>query len=98
MVFLQDSYGFYQAARFTLKVLLILYAGEDDDSSTKAAILRVAPHLTLRGTFWNYHDVLRDEVFGPMVEMAMEGNLMAIVGGTWSSQPYDMGPRKECQE
>ena len=68
--------------------MLILYVGEDDDSSTRAAIRHVAPHLdgyilevdTCRDKV--NHDVLRDEIFGPVVEMAMEGNLLAIVGGS----------------
>ena len=83
------------------------YAGEDDDKSTRAAIRHVAPYLdgyipeleTCRDKV--NHDVLRDVVFGPLVEMAMEGNLMAIVGGpniAGLGRSFGIGQRKECQE
>ena len=57
----QDSYtGCYLRPGFL--VVLILYAGEDDDSSTRAAIRHMAPHLggyileldTCRSTMMSY--------------------------------------------
>ena len=75
-------------------MILCLYAGKDDDSSTKAAFIQEAPHLTEfvleleLDRHLPFHDVLDDRNFQELILVAASGKLLGILGGpncrTWS--------------
>ena len=75
-------------------IILALYAGPPGSDTLAAAIRREAPHLTKYLVEIDYkrdstaHDVLNDSLFGPLLEAAKEGRILAITGGpncrTWS--------------
>ena len=76
------------------EVILCLYDGKDDDSSTKAAFNQEAPRLSefvleleLDRNLPS-HDVLNDRNFQELILVAASGKLIGILGGpncrTWS--------------
>ena len=75
-------------------VILCLYAGLDDDTSTKSAFLQRFPFLVPHVLELDidrklpYHDVLEDRNFQELLLLAAEGKIRGILGGpncrTWS--------------
>ena len=74
-------------------IILILYAGKDDNTCTAAAIQEVAPWLSkhlveLDNTRDKSQDMLADEPYRSLMHAAQEGRIRAVLGGpncrTWS--------------
>jgi len=75
-------------------IILVLYAGHPGPGSLAAAIQQTAPHLSryvvevdlLRDK--RRHDILNDDLYGPLLQAARDGRILAVTGGpncrTWS--------------
>jgi hypothetical protein len=69
------------------KIILVLYAGKDDNSCLAAAIQEVAPHLSpfvyevdIKRDPAN-QDMTKDEPFASLAAAARQGRILAITGG-----------------